>query len=91
MTTRDQPRPGWTIALRRSLPAVQGRPEGGYADAYDLMGAATAVTIPTWITPRSHPSFSGFAGHARSRPVSRHTKSIAGCTSSLPAPPACGR
>ena len=38
MTTRDQPRHGWTVVLRRQ-PAriVEGRPEGGYTDAFELI------------------------------------------------------
>jgi hypothetical protein len=38
MTSRDQPGHGWTLVLRRQ-PAhiVEGRPEGGYTDAYELI------------------------------------------------------
>jgi hypothetical protein len=38
MATRDQPGDGWTVVLRRQ-PArmVQGRPEGGYTDAYEII------------------------------------------------------
>jgi hypothetical protein len=36
--TRDQPRHGWTVVLRRQ-PArlVEGQPEGGYSKAYELI------------------------------------------------------
>lgn len=34
MATRDQPRHGWAIVLRRQAARiVEGRPEGGYTDA----------------------------------------------------------
>jgi hypothetical protein len=38
MVTHDQPGDGWTLVLRRQ-PAriVQGRPEGGYTDAFELI------------------------------------------------------
>ena len=38
MTTGDQPEDGWTVVLRRQ-PAriVEGRPEGGYTDAFELI------------------------------------------------------
>jgi hypothetical protein len=38
MVTDDQPRGGWTLVLRRR-PAriVEGQPEGGYSDAYEII------------------------------------------------------
>jgi hypothetical protein len=38
MATRDQPGDGWTVVLRRQ-PArmVQGRPEGGYTDLFEII------------------------------------------------------
>ena len=38
MATRDQPENGWTVVLRRQ-PArmVEGRPEGGYTDQYEIV------------------------------------------------------
>jgi hypothetical protein len=38
MVTRDQPGDGWTLVLRRQ-PAriVEGHPEGGYTDAYEII------------------------------------------------------
>jgi len=38
MATRDQPGDGWTVVLRRQ-PAriVEGRPEGGYTDAFEII------------------------------------------------------
>jgi len=38
MTIRDRPRDGWTVVLRR-LPAriVDGRAEGPYADAFEII------------------------------------------------------
>jgi hypothetical protein len=38
MATGDQPGDGWTVVLRRQ-PAriVEGRPEGGYTDAFELI------------------------------------------------------
>ncbi len=38
MATRDQPGDGWTVVLRRQ-PArmVEGRPEGGYTDASEII------------------------------------------------------
>jgi len=38
MTSRDQPGHGWTLVLRRQ-PAriVEGGPEGGYTDAFELI------------------------------------------------------
>jgi hypothetical protein len=38
MATRDQPADGWTVVLRRqSARIVQGRPEGGYTDAFEII------------------------------------------------------
>ena len=41
MQTCDQPALGWTVVLRRR-PAriVEGRPEGGYTDAFELICCA---------------------------------------------------
>jgi hypothetical protein len=38
MATRDHPGDGWTVVLRRQ-PArmIEGRPEGGYTDLYELI------------------------------------------------------
>jgi hypothetical protein len=38
MATRDYPGDGWTVVLRRQ-PArmIEGRPEGGYTDLYELV------------------------------------------------------
>jgi hypothetical protein len=38
MATDDQPRHGWTVVLRRQ-PAriVEGRPAGGYSDAFEII------------------------------------------------------
>jgi hypothetical protein len=38
MATRDQPGDGWTVVLRRQ-PArmVEGRPEGGYTDLFEIV------------------------------------------------------
>ncbi len=38
MANRDQPGDGWTVVLRRQ-PAriVEGRPEGGYTDAFEII------------------------------------------------------
>ena len=38
MMTRDQREDGWTVVLRRQ-PAriVEGRPEGGYTDAFEII------------------------------------------------------
>jgi hypothetical protein len=38
MATRDQPGDGWTVVLRRQ-PArmVEGRPEGGYTDLFEII------------------------------------------------------
>lgn len=38
MTTGEQPGPGWTVVLRRQ-PAgiVDGHPQGGYTEAYELI------------------------------------------------------
>jgi len=36
--TYDEPALGWTVVLRRQpVRIVEGRPEGGYADAYELI------------------------------------------------------
>lgn len=38
MPIRDEPVPGWTLVLRRQpFHLVEGRPEGGYTDAYELI------------------------------------------------------
>ncbi len=38
MQTDDEPAPGWTLVLRRQpVRLVEGRPEGGYTDAYELI------------------------------------------------------
>jgi hypothetical protein len=37
MATRDQPR-GWTVVLRRRPAHIgEGRPEGGYTDAFEII------------------------------------------------------
>jgi hypothetical protein len=38
MATRDQPGDGWTVVLRRR-PArmIEGRPEGGYTDLFEII------------------------------------------------------
>ena len=38
MTTRDQPRPDWTVVLRRRpVRIVNGRPEGGWTDQFEIV------------------------------------------------------
>ena len=38
MVTRDQPGHGWTVVLRRQpVRIVDGRPEGGYTDAFEIV------------------------------------------------------
>jgi hypothetical protein len=38
MQNYDEPAPGWTLVLRRQpVHLVEGRPEGGYTDAYELI------------------------------------------------------
>jgi hypothetical protein len=38
MVTRDQPGDGWTVVLRRQpVRMVEGRPEGGYTDAFEII------------------------------------------------------
>ena len=38
MQTHDEPVLGWTLVLRRQpVHLVEGRPEGGYTDAYELI------------------------------------------------------
>jgi hypothetical protein len=38
MVTRDQPGHGWTVVLRRQpVRLVDGRPEGGYNDAFEIV------------------------------------------------------
>ena len=38
MQTDDEPALGWTLVLRRQpVHMVQGHPEGGYTDAYELI------------------------------------------------------
>ncbi len=38
METHDEPAPGWTMVLRRQpVHLVEGRPAGGYTDAYELI------------------------------------------------------
>jgi len=38
MQTHDEPAPGWTLVLRRQpVHLVEGRPKGGYTDAYELI------------------------------------------------------
>ena len=38
MQAHDQPALGWTVVLRRQpVRIVQGQPEGGYTDAYELV------------------------------------------------------
>jgi len=45
MATRDQPGNGWTVVLRHQ-PArmVEGRPEGGYTDQYEIVQPACAAS-----------------------------------------------
>ena len=38
MVTRDRPGDGWTVVLRRQpTRMVEGRPEGGYTDAFEII------------------------------------------------------
>jgi hypothetical protein len=38
MATRDQPGDGWTVVLRRRPGRMaEGRPEGGYTDAFEII------------------------------------------------------
>jgi hypothetical protein len=38
MQTHDEPALGWTLVLRRQpVHVVEGRPEGSYADSYELI------------------------------------------------------
>jgi hypothetical protein len=38
MATRDQPGDGWTVVLRRQPSRlVEGRPEGGYTDMFEII------------------------------------------------------
>jgi hypothetical protein len=38
MATRDRPRDGWTVVLRRQpTRIVEGRPEGGYTDVFEII------------------------------------------------------
>ena len=38
METYDEPAPSWTLVLRRQpVHLVEGRPEGGYTDVYELV------------------------------------------------------
>ena len=38
MTTRDQPRPDWTVVLRRRpVRIVNRRPEGGWTDEFEIV------------------------------------------------------
>ena len=57
MTSRVQPGHGWTVVLwRRPTRIVAAGPKAGIPRRLSLP-VTTAVTIPTWITARSHPSF----------------------------------
>ncbi len=38
MTTRNKPRPDWAVVLRRQpVRLVEGQPEGGYTDQYEII------------------------------------------------------
>ena len=38
VAAHDQPGPGWTVVLRRQpVRILEGRPEGGYTDAYEIV------------------------------------------------------
>jgi hypothetical protein len=40
--SHDEPAPGWTLVLRRQpVRLVEGHPEGGYTDAYELICCET--------------------------------------------------
>ena len=67
MATRDRPGNGWTVVLRRQPAALSTADLQAGTRTCLRSSAATAVTIPTWITPRSHLCFSRSAGRARSR------------------------
>ena len=78
MQTYDEPALGWTLVLRRQpVHLAEGRPEGGYTDANELV-CCDCGDIPTWITTMSHPTFSGSAGRTGFRRASRHTGSTTG-------------
>ena len=81
MATSDPSESSWTVVLRRQPGRlVEGQPEGGYPDML-RSSAATAVTIPAWITARSHLGFSWSAGPTRSRPAWQPASSTSGRTS----------
>jgi hypothetical protein len=87
MATCDQPGGGWTVVLRRR-PArvVEGRPEGGYTDAFEII-CCDCGDHPDLDYSEVSPERQRSAGRTRSRPVLQHLRSTSGCTSSRQAPP----
>src|ERR1022692_4211910 len=57
-----------------SRPALWTAGRGAATPMLSRSSAANAVTIPTWITGRCHPGFSGSAGRTRSRRASQRMK-----------------
>ncbi len=78
MQAPDQPAPGWTVVLRRQpVRIVEGQPEGGYTDAYDLI-CCECGDQPDLDYRDISPEHSGSADRTRSRTASRHTGSTSG-------------
>jgi len=79
MATRDQPGDGWTV-VRRRQPArmVEGRPEGGYTDAFEIIccdcGDRPGMDLQQGLTrasadPRALPASGGHSRISRARPA----------------------
>ena len=73
MATGDPPESSWTVVLRRQ-PArlVEGQPEGGYTDVYEII-CCDCGDNPDLDYREASPGFSWSAGPTRSRPGWPHT------------------
>jgi hypothetical protein len=83
MNNQGQPRPDWTVVLRRR-PAriVEGRPEGGYTDEFEII-CCDCGDDPDLDYREVSPALQRIRGSTPSRRESPRTSSMSGSTPSL--------
>ena len=80
MQSHGEPAPGWTLVLRRQpVRLVEGRPEGGYTDAYELI-CCDCGDKPDLDYRDISPDFQRIRGRTGFRQASRHTGSTTAST-----------
>ena len=86
MASCDQPGDGWTAVLRRQpVRIAEGRPEGGYTNVFEII-CCDCGDHPYQDYSEVSPSFSGSAGHIRSRTAWPNTTGTSGCIASRHVP-----